>query len=148
MKIKITPGNAQKIHARLKHTNGRADSHTYTTYGDIEDLISEAESRRCRLRLAKKKAIGMRVVCASGDALPNAYKWSRVVTEVELTYCATGWCLTNICSTTAWGNAGGMGVILTPEIDAIAVQQLRSTYMLRAASDAYDANPAATIPAH
>jgi hypothetical protein len=41
-----------------------------------------------------------------------------------------------------------MGVILTPEIDAIAVQQLRSTYMLRAASDAYDANPAATIPAH
>jgi|ETNvirome_6_1000_1030641.scaffolds.fasta_scaffold06417_5 hypothetical protein len=131
MKIKITPGNAQKINARLKRINGRADSHTYTTYGDIEDLVSEAESQRCRLRLTKKQAVGMRVVCRSGETLPNAYKWSRAVTEVDLTHCATGWCLTNICSATAWGNAGGRRVILTPEMDAIAVQQLRSTYMLR-----------------
>ena len=148
MKIKITPGNAQKIHALLEKTNGRAVTHTYTTYDDIEDLISEAETRRCYLRLGKKQAIGMRVLCTSGDAVLSAYKWSRAVTRVELTYCATGWCLTRIYSATAWCHAGGMGVILTPEIDAIAVQQLPSTYMLRSASDAYDANPAATLAAH
>ena len=130
MKIKITPGNAQKINARLKRINGRADSHTYTTYGEIENLAREAESRRHRLRIAKKKAVGMRVVCRSGDTLPNAYKWSRVVTKVELAYCATGWFLTNIYSATAWGDGGCIGVILTPEIDAVAVQQLRSTYTL------------------
>jgi hypothetical protein len=39
MKIKITPGNAQKIHARLKHTNGRADSHYSTKVRHTVDVM-------------------------------------------------------------------------------------------------------------
>ena len=47
--IKITEANATAIEAALSEANGRSEAHAYTTYGEIECLVSEAERELCGL---------------------------------------------------------------------------------------------------
>ena len=128
MKIKITDANAAKIQTALDAVNGRATDHTYRVYGDIAALVAEAETRRADLRLSKRDAKGMHIVRVSGDPVPSAYKWQRKATLVVLTYCATGWCLTDIGSTTIYHDGGSIRTRLTPAVEAVALEQFRSTY--------------------
>ena len=128
MKIKITDSNCAKIQTALDAVNGRAIASTYHRYTDIARLVTEAETRRTDLRLNKREAKGMQVVCVSGDRVPSSYKWSRKATLVVLTYCATGWCLTDIGSTTIYHDGGSIRTRLTPAVEAVALAQFRSTY--------------------
>jgi hypothetical protein len=133
MKIKVSDDNAAKIQAALDAVNGRASEHTYRTYGDIARLVTEAETRRADLRLSKREAKGIQVVSVSGDAVPTAYKWSRNATRVELTYCATGWCLTDLASTTIYADGGGSCTSLTPDLANLAVAKFQAAhYTVRA----------------
>jgi len=128
MKIKITDSNAGKIQRALDAVNGRASQHTYCLYHDIARLVTEAETRRADLRLSKREAKGIQVVSVSGDAVPTAYKWHRNATRVELTYCATGWCLTDLASTTIYREGGGIHTSLTPDLAALAVAKFEAAH--------------------
>jgi len=128
MKIKVSDDNAAKIQAALDAVNGRANEHTYRVYGDIARLVIEAELRRADLRLSKREAKGIQVVSVSGEAVPTAYKWRRNATRVELTYCATGWCLTDLASTTIYPEGGGIRTSLTPDLAALAVAKFQSAH--------------------
>jgi|GEM_PF-5397431 len=128
MKIKITDSNAGKIQRALDAVNGRASEHTYCLYHDIARLVTEAETRRADLRLSKRDAKGMRVHCVSGARVPTSYDWQRKATWVELTYCATGWCLTEIHSFAVYYPGGFIRTVLTPAVEAVALEQFRTTY--------------------
>ena len=128
MKIKITDSNAGRIQRALDAVNGGAREHTYRLYHDIARLVIEAELRRADLRLSKREAKGIQVVSVSGEAVPTAYKWSRNATRVELTYCATGWCLTDIGSTTIYHDGGGSRTSLTPDLAALAVAKFQAAH--------------------
>jgi len=147
MKIHITDCNAtdcnaEKIQRSLDEVNGRATDHTYRVYSDIAALVTEAETRRADLRLSQREAKGMQIVCVSGDPVPRAYKWpsgvsvKRKATWVELTYCATGWCLTDVGSTTIYHNGGSIRTVLPPAVEAAALWHFRTTYAC--VSPAYD----------
>jgi len=124
MKIHITDRNAEKIQRSLDAVNGRATDHTYRAYADIAALVTEAETRRADLRLSQREAKGMQIVCVSGDPVPRAYKWQRKATWVELTYCATGWCLTDVGSTTIFHDGGNMRTVLSPRMEHLAAPEL------------------------
>ena len=128
MKIKITDSNAAKIQAALDAVNGRASEHTYCVYGDIARLVTEAETRRTDLRLSKREAKGMRLRCVSGARVATSYNWKRKATWVELTYCATGWCLTEIHLFDVYYTGGFIRTVLPPAVEAVALEQFRSTY--------------------
>ena len=126
MKIKITDRNCAKIQTALDAVNGRASDHTYRDYADLAALVADAETRRENLRLSKHEARGMQVHCVSGNRVPRAYKWSRKATRVKLTYCATGWCLTDLGSTTIYGEGGEIRTILTPALDRVVLAKFKS----------------------
>ena len=128
MKIKVTDSNCAKIQTALDAVNGRAIASTYHRYTDIAALVAEAETRRTDLRLSKREAKGMRLRCVSGDRVPSSYKWQRKATWVELTYCATGWCLTDIGSFMVYSNGGFIRTLLPPAVEAVALEQFRSTF--------------------
>ena len=128
MKIKVSDDNAGRIQRALDAVNGRASEHTYRLYHDIARLVIEAELRRADLRLSKREAKGIQVVSVSGEAVPTAYKWSRNATRVQLTYCATGWCLTDIGSTTIYHDGGGSRTSLTPDLAALAVAKFQAAH--------------------
>jgi hypothetical protein len=125
MKIRVHKSNRAKIEARLEIVNGRALDHTYSHYDDIATLASDAEARRITLRLSRTDARGMRVRCTSGDTVARAYKWSRKATRVELTYCATGWFITDLKNTTIYTDGGSVHTILSPALDRIAIQKFK-----------------------
>ena len=128
MKIKVSDDNAAKIQAVLDAVNGRSNEHTYRVYGDIAALAVAADTRRADLRLSKREAKGIQVVSVSGDAVPSSYKWRRNATRVELTYCATGWCLPALASTTIYADGGGSCTSLTPDLAALAVAKFQSAH--------------------
>jgi hypothetical protein len=126
MKIKVIERNSAKIQAALDAVNGRASEHTYRVYRDIAALVADAEARRRNLRLYKNEAKGMQLHCISGLRVPRAYKWSRNATRVELTYCATGWCITALDRTTISGEGGSLRILLTPALDRVAFTRFQA----------------------
>ena len=126
MKIKITDKNREKIQALPDTANGRASDHTYRDYEDLAALVTEAEGRRAHQRMSKHEATGMRLDCTSGDSVPRAYKWSRNATRVELTSCATGWCLTALDRATIYSGGGGLRTILTPTLDGVVLAKFKA----------------------
>ena len=128
MKIKINGHNAAKIQRALDAVNGRARAHTYRLYGDIAALAVEADTRRADLRLSKRDATGVQVTFISGDPVAAAYKWRRSATIVELTYCATGWCLTAVRLGTIYHDGGSIFTSLTPALAALAVAKFQAAH--------------------
>ena len=126
--ININDKNTEKITAALLAVNGRANSHTITSARQIRDIAETANDCLCDLGLSKARMVGAKVVFTSGGDVPNAYKWKRKVTLVQLERRKSGWFLNAIEAIEIWGNAPKTAYRLTFEQDRIAVAKTRSTY--------------------
>ena len=135
MKIKVCDSNMDRIVSALQAVNGRAFDHAYTQDYEIERLVTEADERRATLRLSKKEARGMRLQAISGAPVPNAYQWPRKATFVELTLCATGWCVTEVKADTVYAEGGSMTTILTEAQAQIAQDKFRKANYIVAKGD-------------
>ena len=100
--MKITPANAGRIEAALSAANGRAWVHTYNHSFEIANLADRAEGALSSLRLPRSLRVGAEATFTSGAPLPNAYKWSRIVTQVVMLRRATGWFLCEVRRGTAY----------------------------------------------
>ena len=127
--IRITADNRPAIKAALDAANGRATSHTCRHATHVEDLAGGAEARLQALPIHKTARAGAEYAWLSGDALPNAYKYTVIRTRLRLARRASGWWLMGVEAVECYPRGGvGGTLILTPEQDAKAVAALRTGY--------------------
>jgi len=129
--IKIALVNTHKIEAVLREVNQKSTAHTYTSFDQIEALVEDAESRLTNLLKAKKHFVGARFDAASGFAVGNSYKYSRIGTQVTLTRKPTGWYLTAVASTIVYKEGGKKCLRLTEAQDAIVYKVVRTNYQVQ-----------------
>ena len=125
--IKITPENIQALDFAISQVNGNAKAHTITV-SDIL-LFSVWADNQLKDLLGNKK----HMPCAmaryrSGSALPNAYKYSRKVTQITIYRKAKDWWLVSAVLDDARNDAGAMRVVLTEAQDAIAKAKFSKQY--------------------
>ncbi len=131
--LKVCQENKAAIDAALKSANGKAKTHTYTEFDDIESIANRYEKIVAELVGAKSRAVGAKVSDQSGAELPNAYKYRREVTVVTLERRSTGWFLINAACVTGYKDAGKSHLYLTPAQDEAAHAQLRKLYTVSVA---------------
>ena len=96
MKVKVEIKNAEKIEAILKEINGRANSHTITTFSEIEALAKVLINKVEKLGIKKSERFGAKLKHVSGGSVPKSYKYSRQVTNVTLELGKSGVYLTQV----------------------------------------------------
>ena len=106
--IKITEANETAIEAALSEANGRSEAHAYTTYGEIENLVSAAERALCSM-LYKKDWQGAQWRETSGAKVANAYKGIRNGTSVVIERRSSAWYLIAAHKTPIYNDGGGKG---------------------------------------
>lgn len=105
MKIKICDKNAEKLRTLIDETNGDALTYTYR-YTDLLTLVAATTNQLAGL-MYKKDWSGVRCVSISGARVATAYSYTRVATRLEITYCRSGWFLTDCAKTTVGYSGGG-----------------------------------------
>lgn len=126
--IKITESNLVPIQIALNAANGNSKAHTLCRSADVLDVASDAEKRLTGLLGVKKYMVGGKATYRSGEALPNAYKFSRHTTRLSLERRRSGWYLTDVTVVVQWLSAGGLSLSLTQEQDAIVIKKARLNY--------------------
>ena len=96
MKIKINEKNEDKITAALIAANGGCRSHTYSDWTEIRSVAVAAEAKLAGVGLTAKSRAGATALACSGRSVPNAYKYARTVTRVQMIRGGTDWYLTEI----------------------------------------------------
>lgn len=134
MKIKIEKTNAAAIEAALLAVNGKATSHVYTSFSEIEKLAWETELQLLGLLGTKKSPVGAVTECTSGRPMAGAHSYARVATKITLERCASRWFLVDVKATTIYQEGGKDRLILTAAQDRAAVARLRSRYQIAAES--------------
>lgn len=124
MKIKISEKNIEKIQAALDKANGKATQHTFDTRG----VLGEIERIEAALAyLPKCEWVGVQAFCESGQKLPNAYKYPRLITRVTIERFASGWFLTSAVCTKSGNHEGKPTVIMSQsQSDSIALNMRRA----------------------
>jgi hypothetical protein len=131
MKIRIVEANRQKIHALLGEINGKSVSHT-AGQQNIFDLAELMEVRLDKLNIAKKDRAGATAYGMSGGDVPNAYKYSRIVTSYAIERGASNWFLIVAKKDETYGNAAKPRLILTPAQRDIAVSKFTAQFSVQA----------------
>ena len=126
MKITINDENIPKLQEALDLVQGRAKQHVFSGQ-DVLILALRAEQQLLGL-LPKKAAPGGKANARSGTALPNGYKYSRIVTRIELVRGAKDWCLVSAHVESAFRDAGLLGLTLTPAQADLAMARFRQTF--------------------
>jgi hypothetical protein len=126
---RITEQNRAAIVGILASVNGKATTHAFTLYLEIEALSLDAERQLIALVGSQKAAVGARYQATSGDKVANAYKYTRAGTAVILERRSTGWFLVDAVFATLYANTGGdRRLTLTAAQDARAVELFRAGY--------------------
>jgi len=131
MKIKIVEANRQKIHALLGEINGKSVSHT-AGQQNIFDLVELMEVRLDKLNIAKKDRAGATASGMSGGDVPNAYKYSRIVTAYGIERGSSDWFLVYAKRDETYGNAAKPRLSLTPAQRDIAVSKFTAQFSVQA----------------
>lgn len=126
--IKICENNSAIIKEALNLINGSAGSHTLNSFSEIENIAEKAEVRVLGLVACKQNMPGAVVVFTSGSRMPNAYKYTRIGTTVELTRKSQAWYLTKIERVQLNQRGGGSATYLTPQQGELAVQNFKSKF--------------------
>ena len=126
MKISISDENIPKIQEALDLVQGRAKQHVFTGR-DVVILALRAEQQLLGM-LPKTAAPGAKASARSGTALANAYKYSRIVTRIELSRGAKDWCFVGASVESAFREAGRLGLTLTPAQADLAVARFRQNF--------------------
>lgn len=106
--IKITESNESAIEAALAEINGILKAHAYTTYGEVESIVSEAE-RNLEGLLYKKDWQGASWRETSGAKVANAYRGNRNGTSVVIERRSSAWYLVSAHKTPIYNDGGGRG---------------------------------------
>lgn len=130
MKIRIVEANRQKIHALLSEINGKSVSHT-AGQQNIFDLAELMEVRLDKLNIAKKDRAGATASGMSGGDVPNAYKYSRIVTAYGILRGASDWFLVYAKRDETYGNAAKPRLSLTAAQRDIAVHKFTSQFSVQ-----------------
>ena len=130
MKIKIVEANRQKIHALLSEINGKSVSHT-ASQQNIFDLAEMMELRLNKFGIAKKDRKGAIASGMSGGDVPNAYKYSRIVTSYDIERGASDWFLVYAKRDETYGNAAKPRLSLTVVQRDIAVSKFTSQFSVQ-----------------
>lgn len=102
--IKIVPENQAAIRDALKAINGRAEQHTFTSYGEIEACAEEGERQLRSFGVTKANCAGARFIAESGSKLPNKYNHKAIGTRITLERRSSLWYLAEIHSYDLWPN--------------------------------------------
>lgn len=129
---RVVAENRSTIFEALAGVNGRATSHAYCTYDDIENLAEAAEKALVGLGMSRRDRAGAVYVSTSGSPVANAYKYRRTATRVTLLRRPGGWYLEHIEGALIYAQGGGRATLtLTPEQDARVVEVRRERYVVR-----------------
>jgi hypothetical protein len=126
--LKIEAKNRAAIRAMLAEANGRADTHTYQFYSEIEALAQKAEARLDDLGIPKAQRKEAIYRSTSGKRVACGYDQVRNATVVELRRRAGGWYLTMTARAIIGTEAPDAVLTLTADQDAKAIAFLRSGY--------------------
>ena len=110
--VKVAEKNRAKIVEMLDDVNGTAVQHTYTSYCEIERIAEWNEKKLEDLHIPKKSRAGAKAHSVSGGIVPNAYRYSRKATYVELHRRPTGWFLGVVLDARIWRDGGPDKLIL------------------------------------
>ena len=125
--VKVAEKNWAKIVQMLDDVNGTAVQHTYRTYEQIERIVKHNEKKLEELHIPKKSRVGASEHSVSGGNVPNAYRYSRKATYVELHRRPTGWFLGEVLGARIWRDAGPDKLILEQsQMDAFVEATKRS----------------------
>jgi hypothetical protein len=130
MKIKITEANRLKIHALLSEINGKSVSHT-AGQQNIFELAELMEMQLMKLNSAKKDRNGATASGMSGGDVPNAYKYSRIVTAYGIERGSSDWFLVYAKRDETYGNAAKPRLSLTPVQRDIAVSKFTAQFSVQ-----------------
>ena len=129
LSIPVILKNAGKIETHLSEVNGKATTHTFTTFAAIADQALWAEGKLERLGFNKAQRRGATFEIMSGDKLPSAYKHAAKITWIKIDRNKTGWVLTCLASGERYpGDDNGSRLTLTAEQDQHAITKFRSAY--------------------
>ena len=130
MKIKIVEANRTKIDALLQEINGKSVSHT-ASQQNIFDLAEMMELRLNKFGIAKKDRKGAIASGMSGGDVPNAYKYSRIVTSYNIERGASDWFLIAAKKDETYGNAAKPRLSLTVVQRDIAVSKFTAQFSVQ-----------------
>lgn len=137
--IKIAPANAKAIEAALAEVNGRATAHTFTAFGEVQNMAATAETKLGALNIPKTMRKGAAWSETSGTAVTNAYakkSSTRAAKWVRLERRSADWFLTNVGKTEIYKEGGGPGrLTLTKEQAAKAVEVFSKQFAVAPAAE-------------
>ena len=131
MKVKIVEANRQKINILLGEINGKSLAHTAHDK-HVFELAELMEIKLEKFSIAKKDRAGAKASSMSGGTIPNAYKYSRIVTIFDIERGASDWFLVAANKTETWGNASKDQLSLTPAQRDIAVSKFTAQFSVQA----------------
>lgn len=136
--IRITQANEQAIATVLMVANGRAKTHTITSYLEVEHEALGAERRLEALGVPKAERGGARFSVWRATYLPNAYKNMAIGTGIRLLRRSGGWWLVD-AEAYSFGSRTRTRrhLSLTPAQDAKAVAVLRAGYSILPTPNAF-----------
>jgi hypothetical protein len=121
-----------KIDAALAAINGRAASHTFTDAAEVAKIAAEAEALLENLGIPTKVRAGAVFFAQSGSRLPTSYKYTAIVTIVQLSRKSNGWYLTDVRTARRHLNSQpGRKLMLTIAQDDLAIAHLRRAYLVQ-----------------
>lgn len=130
MKIRITESNLNRIQIALDKANGKACSHTYNSANEVISIAARAEMKLDRL-MNKKYFADAHYFSTSGDDMPNAYKYNRIGTQLNLYRGSSGWFLVGCSTVTLNKNGGREYLLLSAAQDLAAISVLRKQYSVK-----------------
>ena len=130
MKIKISIENIAALTAHIDSVNQRASAHTATAASIIR-AAEEAESELAKFGLPKADRGGATAFFRSGDKVPAAYKYCRIVNHATLLRGSSGWFLVAFAKVEVFPTAKPtLSLALTVEQDAIVIAKTREQYVI------------------
>jgi hypothetical protein len=88
-----------KVEAALAEVNGRATSHTVTSYGEVTDVIKRAEALLDKRGVAKSNRVGVTVRFTPAGPSAKAYKYAAKSTTITLRRRKGDWVLEGVEAT-------------------------------------------------
>lgn len=126
--IKITDSNKDVIESLLKQINGRSVTHVYSSFKDVESIVSHAEKQLASLRLPKKMYKDAKYTSVSGDSVASAYKYGRNATEIVIVRKSAAWYVEKVRSVNVFASGGNDRLYLTEKQDIEVVKKVRQLY--------------------
>ena len=130
MKVKIVEANRQKINILLGEINGKSLAHTANDR-NIFELAELMEMRLDKFNIAKKDRAGAKASSMSGGTIPNAYKYSRIVTIFDIERGPSDWFLVFAKRDENYGDSAKPRLSLTPSQRDIAVSKFTAQFLVQ-----------------